>query len=154
MNTANSISVPVLPPGTIVPCLPVDPAIPSVQITFKKPRPATPLPPLVQASFDGTHLNVSAILFIDSAAPNPIANITVRQVYCIDNEGNPQLQFYLSYDCVPKPSATFNSYNVDFQAHKAEGAYDIPLSEIKTITVFNWDSDPVTSRGTETTVQP
>ena len=118
-------------------------------IEFAKPRPTTPLPPLVQASFDGTDLSISAIVFINSNIPSPI-EFSVYQDYCISNDGNPQLQFFISSNYTCETSRSFLPYTINFNALVPT---KVPLSSISSIETFSWDSDPELSRGTETTVQ-
>lgn len=112
-------------------------------IEFNKPRPTTPLPPLVQADYNSNTgvLEVSAVVFIDVNAQLPSQSITVYYEDC-----DPAPNFYLSYDSVPASSNEFVAYNVVFsQAMDTCPPY---------ITTVVWDEDPETSRGTETTVKP
>lgn len=109
------------------------------EITFPNPRPSTPFPPLVQAYFQKTTLQVSAVVLIDSNA-----TINTIQVFFDGNQLEPNL--YIAYDAPEVSSANFIAYQVDF---------NLPLeNQPKKINTVVWNEDPETSRGTITTVQP
>jgi len=113
------------------------------QVTFPLPRPTTPFPPLVQATFlplngDGS-VGVTAIVFIDAQA-----NIKNVSVYW--NEDNAYPKFDIAYDSAEVESKTFNAYQVSFSV-------TVPVKPTLIETIV-WDEDPKASRGTITTVQP
>ncbi|WP_395058849.1 hypothetical protein [Flavobacterium sp.] len=144
MSTANSSIKPVLPPGTII-----DGSIVTSlfsPVTFPNARSKKPFAPVVQAYYDSgkKNLQVSAVIFIDAAAviPTPLSN-NIKVYY-----DNSQLlpTFNISYNNLEKEAKTFSVYQVNFNL----SLENKPAS----IITFVWDEDPVTSRGTETTVQP
>ncbi|KAF2514188.1 hypothetical protein [Flavobacterium foetidum] len=108
------------------------------------------LSPLVEAYYNKeTGLLVRAVVFV---ARKETKNLDFRiyQNCYIDLDGNPQLQFFISYDLVETKETDFLVYEVAFYANEIPYG---PLSQIKTIQSFLWDVDPVGSRGTETNVQ-
>lgn len=154
MSTENSTCTPVLPPGVIN--VIDSPIKAGSQITFANSRPTTPLPPLVQANLDktGQFIMVCAIVFIDSSIPSPVS-FTVYQNSIEGVNGAPnQIQFYICYDYAESTATNFSAYTINFASLPASAAGGIAVKGINTIETFSWDSDPVTSRGTETTVQP
>ena len=113
------------------------------QITFKNNRSITPLPPLVQANFDiEESISVSAVCFLDAQQ-----DISSVQVYWDGNVLKPD--FYIAYNIKNNEVKKFTAYEVNFTLTKEE------LLGVKpeTIEVFVWDKDPITSRGTVTTVK-
>ena len=112
-------------------------------IVFTNKRPANPLPPLVQAYYTaGTGiLEVSTVIFLaqENIEPN---SITVT--YTSGSKGQPQ--FYINYTAPDVETDTFYGFQVNFSA-KME-------SQPTEIETFVCDKDPLTSRGTLTTVQP
>jgi hypothetical protein len=113
------------------------------QIAFKNNRCKNPLPPLVQANFDiEESISISAVFFLDALQIS-----TDVQVYWDGNVLKPN--FYIAYNIKNNEAKKFTAYEVNFILTKEE------LLGIKpeTIEVFVWDKDPITSRGTVTTVQ-
>jgi hypothetical protein len=154
MSTVNSTCTPVLPPGVIN--VIDSPIKAGSQIAFTNPRPTTPLPPLVQANLDATgqFINVCAIVFIDSSIPSPVS-FTVYQNSITGVDGAPnQIQFYICYDYAESTAINFNAYTINFASLPADVKGGISVKGMNAIETFSWDSDPVTSRGTVTTVQP
>ena len=113
------------------------------QVTFPLPRPTTPFPPLVQATFlplngDG-FVEVTAIIFIDTQAD-------IKDVSVYWNQDNSYPKFNIAYDSAEVESKIFNAYQVSF-------SITIPVKPALIETIV-WDEDPKASRGTVTTVQP
>lgn len=111
-----------------------------VQITFQQKRDATPLQPLLQASYANGILQFSAVVFLDANANIPAANISVY----FDSNFTPPI-FYICYFANDQPTSSYNIYTVNFNYAMA----DNPV----TIQACVWDTDPKASRGTITTVQ-
>ena len=101
-----------------------------------------PLSPVVQTSFNGDALQVSAVVFIPSAIENPNFNVINKKRITLFS-GEDQLNFYITYDDEEISSQTFNAYRVDFTVKN-------PPRNLVQIQTFLWDEDPVTSRGTRT----
>lgn len=122
------------------------------QISFPERRTRALLSPLVEAYLEDKNkkLLIRAVVFI---APDENAmNFTIYQNWFVNIEGTPQLQFFICYDMKEIEGKDFDIYEVSFYA------VDTPFgknafSHLKTIETFVWDVDPVTSRGTVTTVQ-
>jgi hypothetical protein len=116
-----------------------------LQISFPFPRPTTPFPPLVQATFFGLNgpktniLEVSAIAFI-------YAEAVIEDISVYWNSDNENPKFSIAYDAPEVAAKEFTAYQVSFSVQIPEKP-----AIIETIV---WDIDPITSRGTETTVQP
>ncbi|TDW47222.1 hypothetical protein EV144_105240 [Flavobacterium sp. 270] len=147
--TLNSPIEKIYPPGTL---LPVKLSPDSVgKIKFPERTDRMLLSPLVEAYHTKENqLLVRAVIFIARKETKDL-DFGIYQNCYIDLNGNPQLQFFISYDLVETKETDFLIYEVAFNA------IDIPygsLSKISTIQTFLWDIDPVTSRGTVTTVQP
>ena len=149
MSTTNEICKDIkIPPGakinsTEIKFIPLVNSTSPFQVTFPLPRPTTPLPPLVQATFlpvngDG-FVEVTAIIFIDAQA-----NIKNVSVYW--NNDNAYPKFNIAYDSAEVKSKTFNAYQVSFSV-------TVPVKPTLIETIV-WDEDPKASRGTITTVQP
>lgn len=101
-----------------------------------------PLSPVVQASFNGDALQVSAIVFIPSKIENPNFDVINKKRITLFS-GENQLNFYITYDNEEVSSQTFNAYRVDFTVKN-------PPRNLVQIQTFLWDEDPVGSRGTRT----
>lgn len=138
MSTTNSSCKPILPSITLIKS---DSTEHGKTITFPNDRPITPFSPTVEAYFEEKKLQVSALVFIDAAANIESGSI---KVYYNNTQETPV--FYIVYDAPESQATKFSMYQVNFEIilHKK------PL----TIQTFLWDSDPVGSRGTTTTVQP
>jgi hypothetical protein len=110
------------------------------------------LSPLVEAYFTKEkELLVRAVVFIAKKEDEDL-DFRIYQNCYIDLEGNPQLQFFVAYDLIETKDTTFFVYEVDFTVSSIPYGPEA-LSKIKKIETFLWDIDPVTSRGTVTTVQ-
>lgn len=120
-------------------------------VTFPKNRKKTLLSPLVEAYHVGKKLLVRAVVFVAHEELEDL-KISVFQNCYVNIEGDAQLQFFIAYDLKPTEGVDFYIYEVSFEAD------DIPfkggLGTIDTIQTFLWDIDPISSRGTETNVQP
>lgn len=146
-----STITPSVPPGTII-ASDLFKNLPIGQINFADKSSTTPLSPLVEATYFEVEntLNVSAVLFLDSSIQSPA--FTVYQYYGIDVDGQPIVQFFIAYDYKETQAQVFNAFQLNFQVNPAL-LPSLNLSDIKTVQTFLWDTDPVTSRGTVTTVQ-
>jgi hypothetical protein len=108
------------------------PALP-IQLTTE------PLPPVVSSAvLTGTTITVSVTVYIDSADP-----VTSLMIY--ENLTNATPQFYVVYDFAEEIPASLYPYTFTFP-------YTPCGQAPTTIETFLWDSDPIASRGTETTV--
>ncbi|MDI9308592.1 MAG: hypothetical protein QM535_00135 [Limnohabitans sp.] len=108
-------------------------------INFPHPRSTEPFPPIVQSYFEGTQLEVSAIILLPYGQQANFQSVT-------SNNNTKSLEFYINYLAAEKAVADFAVYQVTFY-------YPIAANP-GTITTFVRDEDPVTSRGTQTSVQP
>lgn len=108
-------------------------------ITFPHARSTEPFPPIVQSFFEGTQLEVSAIVLLPYNQ-----NINFKSI--TSNNNTKSLEFYINYLATEKAVAEFTAYQVTFY-------YDTTVNP-GNITTYVRDEDPVTSRGTVTTVQP
>ncbi|WP_166921771.1 hypothetical protein [Flavobacterium poyangense] len=121
-------------------------------ITFPDNQTNALLSPVVQANLiDGRKLKVKAVVFIAPDDQNGL-DFDIYQNCYVNIEGKPKLQFFVCYDLKDVVGKVFDIYEVSFEAKQIP--FPGGLSEIKTIETFLWDIDPITSRGTETTVQP
>jgi hypothetical protein len=134
-------------------CIPIDP--PGVELTnvnftptkqeikFKNNRSTNPLPPLVQSNYDfDGNIAISVVFFVDSQR-----DLKTIQVYWDKNILKPS--FYIAYSEMNDFVKTFTSYEIDFVLKK-EHLSGMKPDEIQT---FVWNKDPITSRGTVTTVR-
>lgn len=136
MSTTNSTGPIVPPPGVEIPS--EFKSLNSV-ISFTRPRPTEPLPPLVQAYYENGILEVSAVAFID--VNEKIESITVSY-----DDSQEMPTFYVTYTAPETEASEFMGYQVNFTIELS--------SQPELIETFVWDEDPRTSRGTYTTVQP
>ncbi|MDO5969863.1 hypothetical protein Q4Q35_08585 [Flavivirga aquimarina] len=149
MNLTKSKNVLNKPPGNLIKETSVTL---SGEIFFLNKSSKTPLPPLVESYITrNKEIQVDVIVFIDSLFSTPDFN--VYQLYCINNSGEPKLQFFIDYDLKETTANDFNAYQITFTVSKEGIPAGVKLKDIKTIEAFSWNIDPVTSRGTETTVQ-
>ncbi|AUP80206.1 hypothetical protein [Flavivirga eckloniae] len=149
MSIASSKDVLQIPPGNLVK---INSVILSGEISFLHKSTKTPFPPLVESfQTKNNRIQIDAIIFIDASFPTPKFN--VYQLYCISNSGDPKLQFFIDYDLKETEANDFNAYQITFEATNIGVPAGIKLSDVKTIEAYSWNIDPVTSRGTETTVQ-
>ena len=128
-----------------------------VEITFDHDRPVTPLEPLVQANYviyntggdvNTVTIQVCAVVFINTSAA-PCIQEYGTMVYWNNNFAAPE--FFIAYNAPEATSKTFYAYEVHFEISHGTHEANPPIPEITTYLV---DQDPVTSRGTKTTVQP
>ncbi|WP_111309226.1 hypothetical protein [Confluentibacter sediminis] len=103
-----------------------------------------PFGPLVQVSFSDTGaLQVSAVVFV-AASENP--NFSgVNKQYVISSSGELELDFFIIYDEPEVRYQIFDAYRIDFIVEN-------PRADLVQIQTYLWDTDPVSSRGTVTTV--
>lgn len=120
-------------------------------VSFPKNRKKTLLSPLVEAYHQGKKLLVKAVVFVAHEEVKDLAISVVQNCY-VNMEGEAQLQFFIAYDLKPTDGEDFYIYEVSFEAD--EIPFKGGLESIETIQTFLWDIDPISSRGTETTVQP
>lgn len=113
------------------------------EIKFKNNRSTNPLPPLVQANYDFEgNISVSVVFFVDSQR-----DLKSIQVYWDRNILKPS--FYIAYSEMNDLVKSFISYEIDFEL-KREELLGMKPEEIE---AFVWNKDPITSRGTVTTVR-
>ena len=122
-------------------------------IQFDHIRSKKPLPALIEANrkADANGINVSVVVFIVEGYENP--EIVVTQSYSISSLGLNQLQFFISYDFNEVKSSNFKTYELSFDAKEKKLPKGVKLKDIDTVEIFLRDTDPITSRGTVTTVQ-
>jgi hypothetical protein len=135
------------------------------QINFPSLRHDKPLPPTVQVAINNTkEMEISIVVFVSENTNVDPNNLCVIQDFSYTNEQIPYANFYVCYDVTPEPCSTFNVFQLTFNAINSPEGYtpntslpkDMPiphLLDLKEIVSFLWDEDPVTSRGTVTTVQ-
>lgn len=134
-------------------CIPIDPPgvelanvnfTPTKQeIKFKNNRSTNPLPPLVQANYDfNGNISISVVFFVDSQR-----DLKTIQVYWDGNILKPS--FYIAYNEMNDHVNKFTSYELNFELNKEELLGMKP----EEIEAFVWNKDPITSRGTVTTVR-
>lgn len=137
----NTECMPINPPGVELNNISFN--ITDQQIAFKNNRSQRPLPPLVQANFDvDENILVSTVCFLD--AELDIKNV---QVYWDCNVLKPN--FYIAYNAKNSEVKVFRAYEVNFTLTKDKLLGMMP----EVIETFVWDEDPITSRGTVTTVR-
>ena len=107
--------------------------------------------PVVEAYYLDNKLSVRAVIFVTHEESKNL-KLSVYQNSYISIDGKAQLQFFIAYDLKGTVGHDFHIYEVSFNAN--EIPYEGGLESIRTIQTFLWDIDPITSRGTETTVQP
>ncbi|MNL57073.1 hypothetical protein D3C87_1806080 [compost metagenome] len=109
--------------------------------------------PYVEAYYD-SHSNallIQAVVYVDSPlVENETLHYKIIQNTYIDLEGNPQLQFFIVYNMPEELSADLFIYEIVFNA---DASFIGGFSNLEKIQTFLWDSDPETSRGTETPVR-
>lgn len=135
------------------------------EIAFTIPRGERPLQPLVSNETVGNELRVSVIVFVNDDIILTQDNTEVIQDLSYTNNREPYLNLYMCYDVPPHAGSTFKAYRFDFTANFSQSGYTpnhtlqppMPtppnIKDIKQMTTFLWDEDPVTSRGTVTTVK-
>lgn len=153
-TTHESIIVPITPPGTDI--TPVVPAQSIGAVTFQQTKSVELLSPYVEAYYDAkeNNLTINAIVYVDSKTINEnngILNYSVIQNTYIDIDGYAQLQFFIVYDMPEELLGDLSIYEIIFEANS--DIFIGGLSKIEKIQTFLWDVDPISSRGTETTVQ-
>jgi len=122
-------------------------------VSFPKRKSLGILSPYVEAYYskEDKSLTAKAVVYVDVNLENAILKCKVYQNCYLDIDGNAQLQFFIAYDLPEKVSKNFTIYEIDFTVDKE--AFVGEIENVKTIQTFLWDTDPETSRGTETTVQ-
>lgn len=120
-------------------------------VSFPKNRKKTLLSPLVEAYHVGKKILVNAVVFVAHEELEDLKISVVQNCY-VNIEGKAQLQFFIAYDLKPTDGVDFYIYEVSFEADDIP--FDGGLKNIASIQTFLWDIDPISSRGTETTVQP
>nr|WP_315255102.1 hypothetical protein [uncultured Flavobacterium sp.] len=123
-------------------------------IQFDHIRSKKPLPALVEANriANDNGINVSVVVFITDKCENP--SITIQQMFAISNLGTNKLQFFIDYTYKEDKSKKFDIYELNFLAKEEKLPKGVTLKDIDTVEVFLVDTDPIGSRGTETSVQP
>ncbi len=123
-------------------------------IQFDHIRSKKPLPALVEANriADANGINVSVVVFITEGCKKP--NIMIQQMFAISNLGTYKLQFFIDYKFEEDKSKNFDIYELNFHAKAEKLPKGFTLKDIDTVEVFLVDTDPIGSRGTETSVQP
>lgn len=127
-------------------------------ISFPENTSKIPFAPIVQATLmkDGT-FQVRAVFLV---ARKPKAQkededklkFDIYQNWYVDLNGKRQLQFFIAYDILDDLEKYFDVYEASFKAEPYPYGKDT-FANLITILTFLWDTDPETSRGTETNVQ-
>ncbi|MDX6182299.1 hypothetical protein SGQ44_08475 [Flavobacterium sp. Fl-77] len=141
-----------LPPGSVIVSGQSTPQLGSV--TFPQTKSVDILSPYVEAYYNAkdNSLTATAVVYVDETTiQNGVFYYSVFQNSYIDIAGAPQLQFFIVYDMPEELSVNFGIYEITFQADPT--IFSGGLSNVESIQTFLWDADPITSRGTETTVQ-
>jgi len=148
-TTINSCPVIINPPGKEIPKKFIDTTFIG-EIKFPLRKSKTLFSPVAEAFFVDGIITVNAIVFVDSKAKKTTEFNVIQNCY-IDIEGDPQLQFFVCYNLDEKEaSKNFWVYEITFQVQPID-PFDI--SKVETLQTFLWDIDPITSRGTVTTVK-
>ncbi|WP_163407695.1 hypothetical protein [Flavobacterium ajazii] len=155
MEKTTPIEDPVIiyPPGTDI--TPVAGANSIGNVTFQETKSVEILAPYVEAYYSAREntLTMNAIIYVAAEViKNEVLDYNIIQNTYIDIEGQPQLQFFIVYNQPEELSGDLFIYEVIFQADA--DIFIGGLSKLTSIQTFLWDSDPVTSRGTVTIVQP
>lgn len=150
--TQDSCTTISLPPGISIVQQESTPQIGSV--SFPQTKSVDILSPYVEAQYNAkdNSLTATAVVYVDQTTiQNGVFTYSIFQNSYIDIAGAPQLQFFIVYDMPEELSVNFAIYEITFQADAT--IFSGGLSNIESIQTFLWDADPITSRGTETTVQ-
>lgn len=128
MNTTISLTPIIITPLSIAQNIPFS----AVKAPFDDP--SKPIAPLVTALYVKDALTFRIVVFIDSSS-------TKEPTFSVDKNNS---DFYVQYDFKEELPTSYTAWYI----------YVSYISTyINTITVYNSDIDPKTSRGTETTVQ-
>ena len=128
MNTTISLTPIIITPLSIAQNIPFS----AVKAPFDDP--SKPIAPLVTAVYVKDALIFRIVVFIDSSS-------TKEPIFSVDKNNS---DFYVQYDFKEELPTSYTAWYI----------YVSYISTyINTITVYNSDIDPKTSRGTETTVQ-
>ncbi len=145
MNTTNLCTTP--PPGIPVENKNIRIQKLDAQISFGftiNSSSEKPFSPLVQVSYDSTgNLQVSAVVFVAASEKPNFSGVNMQSV--ISSSGEKELDFFIIYDEPEERYQNFEAYRVDFIVEN-------PPEDLAQIQTFLWDEDPVSSRGTVTTV--
>lgn len=112
------------------------------------PDNATPFAPLITAKVDGSNILIRSILFVDQKAASVTfpANVIINGT----EQKNPSLSgntltYYFTYNYTEETPSAYNTWYTE-QSYPNN-------PNITDVEVYLLDTDPVTSRGTRTTVQ-
>ncbi|KUJ63813.1 hypothetical protein AR687_01105 [Flavobacteriaceae bacterium CRH] len=144
----------ITPPGTNITPKDESAAVSIGKLTFQKTKSVEVLSPYVEAYYDAKKnmLEINAVVYVDSTTiKNDVLDYQIFQNTYIDIEGDSQLQFFIVYDMPEELSEDLFIYEIIF--HADADIFIGGLSNLEKIQTFLWDSDPIASRGTETTVQ-
>lgn len=141
----------IMPPGAVILINSANQGI--GEVTFPERKSKGLLPPVVEAYYNkqDDSISVNAVVFVDLDTRNLVFAYSVFQNSYIDIKGNPQLQFFIAYNMPEQDAVTFSIHELKFKVNRE--IFIGELADVKTIQTFLWDTDPITSRGTETTVQ-
>lgn len=115
-----------------------------------------PIPPIVQAGSTTVNKKKCGIsVFLLASIYGDIINSEFIYNFGLDPNGYLCLNIYMHIDLAQeKNEPTFNSSSYFFWFDESFFDYLVPLDDIQTVQAFMVIGDPVTSRGTVTTVQP
>ncbi len=102
-------------------------------------------------------IGISVFFMVDQALYEKYINnslvFTVYQYFCLGNEGQPQLQFYITSNYQNGNTDIYNYGQLQFLVtNDSLKSIGLTVADIFSIQTFMWDLDPKTSRGTITTV--
>ncbi|WP_281990362.1 hypothetical protein [Aquimarina aggregata] len=109
--------------------------------------------PFANAKITDLQLNLNILFF----ANNGITKVNIYYQCVLNDSGTQRINFYIEYDnSDPLREIEYAMSKVDNIILSKSNALPefIDLNKPIDIAVFLWDEDPVTSRGTVTTVQP
>ena len=144
----------IIPPGIDITPKDKDAAHSIGSLTFKKTKSVEVLSPYVEAYYNSHKnlLEINAVVYVDSSTiKNEILDYKIFQNTYVDIDGNSQLQFFIVYNMPEELSDHLFIYEIIFNAD--HNSFIGGLSNLEKIQTFLWDSDPITSRGTETAVR-
>jgi hypothetical protein len=151
-TTPTECPVIIYPPGTDI--TPTEGANSIGNVTFQETKSIEILAPYVEAVYSAREntLTMNAVIYVAAEAiKNEVLDYSIIQNTYIDIEGQAQLQFFIVYNQPEELSGDLFIYEIIFQADST--IFIGGLSNLTSIQTFLWDIDPVTSRGTVTTVQ-
>lgn len=113
--------------------------------------------PIGHVIFRDGKLKVYAVCFINKEYELTYNEFTFYYDFSLNNSGEHQLNIFITFNEEERKTTDYKYYSFEFDfekgaVHCANGS-EVPMEKIKTVQFFLINTDPETSRGTETTVQ-